>query len=58
MTNYEVQVKANGGEYRILEFKGWKEAINTFEFYAKDKVLFNLEEVLLINYLEEQFIAV
>lgn len=53
-TNYEVQVKVNGGEYRVFTFKNWIDAKNTFEFYGKDKGLFNLEEVLFIDYVEER----
>ena len=53
-TNYEVQVKVNGGEYTVFTFKKWTDAKNTFEFYGKDKELFNLEEVLFIDYVDER----
>ncbi len=50
---YEVQVKAQGNYRIIVATNDYKMAKNTFEFYAINKGLMNLEEVLFMNYIEE-----
>ena len=58
MTNYEVQVKAQGNYRIIVATNDYKMAKNTFEFYAINKGLMNLEEVLFMDYIEEHFMEV
>ncbi len=38
----------------VIETRNYKEAMNTFNFYAKEKKLFNLDFVIIMNK-EENF---
>ena len=55
---YEVQVKAQGNYRIIVATNDYKMAKNTFEFYATNKRLMNLEEVLFMDYIEEHLMEV